>query len=134
MTKSEFNLIRFAIFVLNFAVSAFVVILCIVESVEYDPVPNLICSVPFTIYALCEWIAVYRKDRVIERRLGWANLAFAAFVGFGLVTNVGEALMFDPDLDVIFLAWFALIGTTLVTYLAFSGWMRLRWTRKELDT
>ena len=84
---------------------------------------------PSLIYSLCEWLVLYRRRVTIERKLGFVNLACAAFVVFGIVTNVGEALMDEIPLDITFLFWFAVIGGSIVAYLISCGLCRLRWTR-----
>lgn len=86
-------------------------------------------SAPTAIYAFCEWQVLYRRRASTERNLGIANLACAVFAAFGVVTNVGEALMSDDPPGFQFLFWFTLIGVAITAYLAASGLCRLRWTR-----
>jgi len=88
-------------------------------------------TAPIAFYAFCEWLVLYRRNGSTERKLGFANLACAAFGAFGVVTNVGEALMSGDPPTFQFLFWFILVGVAITGYLVASGWCRLRWTRSS---
>lgn len=87
------------------------------------------CLLPFTVYGWAEWYVLYHLHESKERTLAYWNLGAAAFVTFGIVTNVGEALMDDGPLDLQFMFWFTLIGISIAAYLAACGWRRLKWAR-----
>ena len=86
-------------------------------------------AVPVAMYAFCEWVVLYFRKRSMERKLGIANLACAAFTAFGVVANVSETLGTEGPTDFQFLFWLAPIGALITAYLVASGWFRLRWTR-----
>ena len=48
---------------------------------------------PISIYALCEWMVLYRRNTSVERVLGIADIGCAGLAAFGVVANVSEALM-----------------------------------------
>lgn len=116
-------------FVINFALATLFFIAC-VESIGAADNPfvfigGIMFVLPVSGYAFAEWVCWYRKRHWLFRPLGILNLLFAAFILFGLVKNVGEALMSDEPVDL----WFVLIcgtGLTLVAgYLAWCGWRRV---------
>ena len=86
-------------------------------------------AAPIAFYAFCEWLVLYRRRGSTERKLAIANLGCAAFAAFGLITNVGEAVMSDDPPGFQPLIWFTLIGVAITAYLVASGLCRLRWTR-----
>lgn len=127
-------MLRLVLAFLNFAVSVFFAISCVVAVVVHERPFQLLGGImlflPFSIYALCEWMVLYRRKTSIERSLGIANIACAGFAALGVVTNVSEALMEDGQPDMQFIYWFSLLGGATACYLGFSGWFRLRSTRK----
>ena len=120
---------------LNFAASIFFAISCIVAVVAHERPFQLIGGVmfflPLSIYALCEWMVLYRGNTSVVHALGIANNACAGLATFGIVTNVSEALKVEGPLDMQFIYWFSLIGGSIATYLGLSGWYRLRSTRER---
>lgn len=92
---------------------------------------GILFGAPFAFYAFCEWRVLFYRKTSTERKLGIANLAFAALVALVVVVNLdpGEARSRDAPADWQFLIWLAIIGGTTTLYLVASGWCRLRWTR-----
>ena len=117
----------------NFAVAVLFSISCVISVAApespFQFLGGLMFAAPIAFYALCEWLVLFRRRVSTERKLGIANLACAAFATFGVVTNVGEAVMSDDPPGFQFLFWFTLIGACITAYLIASGWCRLRWTR-----
>jgi hypothetical protein len=107
----------------------FLIYACI-ESV-LDPVSvfalmgGVIFFLPILLYALGEWAAFFRSNRRIERQLGFLNLVGAGFVAFGIITNVGEAIIYRFPIEATWLLSFLLIGFTLFAYLALCGVFRI---------
>lgn len=127
----EFNLLRFALFLVNFSVAAVLLFACIFAIAKPGSPFAFIGAVvglpPLVVYTLSELVAYYRRNHSIERKLGYANLGCAIFVAFGVITDVGEALLTESQqVDVRFLSWFILIGLVIIAYLIFAGYMRLR--------
>lgn len=125
--------IRVAFALINFCVATFFAINSVV-GIAAPETPgaffgSILGLLPFSIYGWSEWCVLYHLQSSKERILGYWNLGAAAFVAFGIVTNVGEVLMDDGPLDVQFLFGFTLIGGSIAAYLAVCGWSRLKWTR-----
>ncbi|MDB2687398.1 hypothetical protein N9Y42_09325 [Mariniblastus sp.] len=133
--SSSRSLISLVLAFLNFAASTFFAISCVVAVVAHERPFQLIGGImfflPLSIYALCEWMVLYRRNTSVERVLGIANIGCAGLAAFGVVTNVSEALMAEGPLDMQFIYWFSLIGGSIATYLGLSGWYRLRSTCVE---
>lgn len=87
--------------------------------------------VPFLAYGVAEWIAWYRRRQSMERKLAYANLGCAAFIAFGVTTNIGESLTYSEQIPWSLLAIFASIGSAMIAYLTACGLLRLRWTRNS---
>jgi hypothetical protein len=83
------------------------------------------------VYGVCQWIVLYRRNSSVERKLAYVNLGCAGFVGFGVVTNIGEALIDEQPFNVSLMLWLAIIGGTVLAYLIACGSCRLRWTRES---
>ena len=81
---------------------------------------------PSTVYALCEWLVLYRNKISIERSLGVANLACGGLIAFGVIANLYEALTSNNPPGDTFIIWFVLIGRSITIYLFASGWYRTR--------
>ena len=128
----SYPIARIAFSLVNFAMAVLFAISCVISVAApespFQFLGGLMFAAPFAFYALCEWLVLYRRKASTERKLGIANLVCAAFAAFGVVTNVGEALMADETPSFQFLFWFTLIGTSIIVYLIASGWCRLRWT------
>ena len=124
---------RISFALVNFAVAVLFAISCVISVAApespFQFLGGLMFAAPIAFYAFCEWLVLYRRRASTERKLGIANLACAAFAAFGVVTNVGEAVMSDDPPGFQFLFGFTLIGVCITVYLTASGWCRLRWTR-----
>ena len=133
IVSSKREIVRLLFSLVNFATSVLFFISCVIAIATMESPGSFFGGIlgfaPLLIYSLCEWLVLYRRRVTIERKLGFANLACAAFVVFGIVTNIGEALMDESPLDFTFLFWFAIIGGSIFAYLIACGWCRLRWTR-----
>ena len=81
---------------------------------------------PVGCYIVAEWICWYRRRDWLKRPLGILNLLLSAFFLFGMVTNLGEAMIADGPIDVGFIALFVVGFGLIVAYLAFCGWRRIR--------
>ena len=131
----RYSVPRVLFFLLNFTVAVFLFISCVivvaVPTTPFSFLGGIVGFCPILAYGICEWLAFYRRRVSIERKLGYANLGCAAFVGFGVVTNIGEALMADAPPGFLFFFWFLLIACAIIAYLVASGLCRLRWTRRR---
>lgn len=134
-STGEFSLAPFrgVFFAINFSTAVFFARVCVLSLfVAESPVQwlgGLVFLPTFAAYALCEWLAIIRKNRKAERNLGYINVVCSALCGFALVSTVGEVVFSNEPPDLRFLLWFTSIGFTLTVYLATSGWCRLLWAR-----
>jgi hypothetical protein len=81
---------------------------------------------PVGCYIVAEWICWYRRRDWLKRPLGIFNLLLSAFFLFGMVTNLGEAMIADGPIDVGFIAPLVVGFGLIVAYLAYCGWRRIR--------
>ena len=95
---------------------------------------GLVLVFPIAAYAVAEWVCWYRQRHWLYRHLGIVNWLFAAFWTFGLVTNIGEALMADEPVDPLFILIFNLGFAILAGYLGWCGWRRFRAIPSDLGT
>lgn len=82
-------------------------------------------AVPTTYYSVAEWIALYRQNRMLERKLGYANLVCAGLVGFGLITAAYESLATSSQ-QFFELKYVLLSMGFICLYLAVTGLYRVR--------
>lgn len=133
IVSSERGIVRFLFSLVNFAISVLFFILTVIAIVTMGSPGSffggILCFFPLLVYSVCEWLVLYRRRVSVERKLGYANLACGAFVAFGVVTDIGEALMDEGGVDFTFLFWFMIIGGLIMAYLVACGWFRLRCTR-----
>jgi hypothetical protein len=117
-------------FLINFAISTFFLIACVVSIGAADNpfafIGGLVFALPSTCYAIAEWMCWYRRRHWLFRSLGILNLLFAAFVAFGLITNLGEALLANEPVNPLFILLFGLGFTVFAGYLRWCGWRRIR--------
>lgn len=115
-------------FIINFAFATLFLIACIVSIVAGDNpfafIGGLMFVLPVACYVIAEWVCWYRKRYWLFRPLGILNLLLAAFFVFGLVTNIGEALMAEEPIDPWFILIFAIGFAFVAGYLAWCGWRR----------
>ena len=132
------SLLRVAFFLINFSLAVLFFIACVKGLIAPEMLVEAVGSVLFIVpaigYAVCEWLAFYRGQRVIERRLGYANLALAASVTVMVITGVGEAMTKDDPLEMRSLVEAVLRDGTVVAYLTASGWHRVKWTTGNSGT
>lgn len=125
--KRSFNETLF--FALNFSFSLLFFAGCVVSigvaDNAYAWIGGVILVLPTGIYATAEWICWYRNRSWLKRPLGVSNLFLAAFFLFGLVTNLGEAIMDSKPIDIGFAAVFVLSFVAISGYLGFCGWRRV---------
>lgn len=124
-------------FLINSAISTLLLIACVVSIGAADNsfafIGGLAFALPFACYTIAEWVCWYRRLYWLFRPLGILNLLFALFVAFGLITNLGEALMADEPVDPLFMLPFGLGFALFTGYLAWCGWRRVRATPTALD-
>ena len=116
-------------FVVNFAISALLFISCVISIAAADNpfafIGGLFMVLPVLSYAIAEWLCWYRSRHWLYRPMGILNLLLAAFLVFGSVTNVGEAVLADDPVDPFFIVIFGLGFGMFSAYLTFCGWRRL---------
>ncbi len=126
------RLLRLLFFLINFAVAVLIFVSAVVSiAVMESPgafFGGIIGFLPFLVYGFAEWVAWYRKRKLTERNLGYANLGCAAFGAFVVVTTIGEFFVDADPIDWPFFTVFTLIGSCIIIYLLACGWLRLRWT------
>lgn len=122
--------------VLNLLIALSLLVACLLAIVMRESagsfVGGIVFCLPFAIYSFCEWLAFYRRQVSIERKLGYANLVCAAFMTFAVVANLVEVFLNHATPPVDFLLRFATLGGMIVSYLVTSGWCRLYWTRERV--
>lgn len=136
IVSTQRGIVRVLFSLVNFATSVLFFISCVIAIATsegpgsfFSLFAGIFCSIPFLVYSVWEWQVLYRRRVSLERKLGYANLACGAFVAFGIITNISEAIMDKAHLDFSFLLWFTMIGGSIFAYLMTCGWCRLRWTR-----
>jgi len=117
-------------FAINFAFSTLFFVACVVSIAAADNpfafIGGLLFVLPVACYAIAEWVCWYRKRHWLFRPLGILNLLLAAFFVFGLVTNVGEALLADEPIDLWFIVIFGVGFAIVAGYFGWCGWRRFR--------
>jgi hypothetical protein len=126
---SAVSLLDSLCFVINFAFSTLFFIACVVSiSAADNPfafIGGTLFVLPIAFYAIAEWVCWYRKRDWLFRPLGILNLLLAAFLLFGLVTNVGGAFMADEPIEPWFFMNFVLGSALVVGYLTWCGLRRV---------
>lgn len=121
---------RFVFFFINFWLAVLLTLMSIVSvAVMENPsafLGGITMLAPTGAYATAEWFGYYRNRTSLERPLGIVNLCAAGFVMFGLIANIGEALMSEEPPSTEFLVGFAVIGLAIAGYLTACGLFRLR--------
>jgi len=116
------------LFLINFSTSLFVAVASayalIASEDQIERFSGGVLLLRFSLYALCELATLLKPTAFMYSILSTSNLGAAAFATFGVVANVGEALVYDNSLDFTFLICFVLVGGGVAAYLAFSGYYR----------
>ena len=103
---------------------------CLVSIVAGDNplafIGGVMAVIPVGCYIVAEWICWYRRQEWLKRPLGILNLLLSAFFLFGMVTNLGEAMIADDPIDVGFIFLFVVGFGAITAYLACCGWRRVR--------
>ena len=119
-------------FVVNFAIALLFFVSCVISIGAADNpfafLGGILFVSPVGLYAGAEWVCWYRQRHWLYRPLGVLNLLFSAFFVFGLVTNVGEALLADEPVDPLFILIFGLGFAIFAGYLWWCGWRRFHST------
>lgn len=117
-------------FTINATFSLLFFMACLVSIAAGDNpfafIGGVIAVIPVGCYTLAEWICWYRRQDWLKRPLGILNLLLSAFFLFGMVTNLGEAMIADDPIDAGFIILFIVGFGAIVAYLAFCGWRRIR--------
>lgn len=117
-------------FTINLAFAILFALACAISIVVADNpfafLGGIMFVVPIGCYAIAEWVCSYRERDWLYRPLGIVNLIFSAFLVFGGVTNIGEALLDDEPVDPIFILLFGLGFALVAGYLGLCGWRRIR--------
>jgi len=129
------------IFAINSLVSVVFVFMCIVGIVSsfftYVRPFVFIGSVAFLpvpiVLLVFEWNGVIRKRANYLKRLSFMSFFFSAFVAFGYVSNVFEAISSEDQLSVSFMLWFSFIFIILFAYGIFVGVYRLKLSKRWLS-
>jgi hypothetical protein len=126
---------RITFFALNFSVGLLLLVSCVIAIITatyFAPfLGGIILFPPVLIYTAVECVAFVSRSRVCERALGYANLAGAVFATFGVISNIGEAVMGSERPAMHFFLYFTLVGGAIIAYMTACGFYRLRSTRKH---
>jgi hypothetical protein len=123
-------------FVVNFLIATLIFI-CAAVSIAMAANPyaffgGIVIVLPVLCYAIAEWLCWYRDQHWLLRPLGILNLLLAALCAFGIITNIGEAIMADDPVSPLFIL-LLVSGFTLVTgYLGWCGWRRFHLAQTAL--
>jgi hypothetical protein len=128
--QSSTRLLDTLCFGINISIASLLCIDCVVAiftaNTPHTFLGAVVCVIPSGWYAIAEWQCWYRKRLKLLRPLGMLNLALAALFTFGLVTNIGEALLVNKHVDPLFLLIFGLCFASIAGYLAWCGWRRIQ--------
>lgn len=97
------------------------------ETTPYSFMGGIVLLPPSVAYTYLECRAFHRKDRTLERRLGWVCMGMAAFA---LFVTVSAALAAPGD-EPVTKYWVGAVGLTITLYLSLCGWERVRQRSKD---
>ena len=125
-TADHWSVAGTVFFAINFAVAAFLLVICIVAVVQaetpYAFLGGIMLLPAVTVAAIMEWVAWYRRKYALEKILGGLCFGVGALAMFGVVANVAEALQTSwPD----GFEWFVGIGLTIAWYFVICGAWRV---------
>lgn len=122
-------------FVINFAVSTFLFIVSVFSILSAENafafLGGLFIVLPAGCYAVAEWVCWYRQRLRLLLPLGIINLMLAAFLGFGLIVNIGEALLAKEQMGSLYIFIFGVIWSSVNGYVAWCGWRRVFICRRQ---
>lgn len=92
------------------------------ETTPYSLMGGVLLLPPSLAYTYFEWRAFHRKDRTLERRLGWVCMGMAALALFVTMSTAFAV----PEGESATRYWFEGIGLAITLYLSLCGWERVR--------
>ncbi len=76
------------------------------------------------------FISIFRRSEGVSFGVAVLYFLAAGLAAFGMVTNVGEALLDDAPGKWMFLLVFSVVGLSITVYAVFCGVLHLRWYRR----
>ena len=131
--KSNSRTMRTLFFIINFTGAILFMMACVVAvgqaASPFSFLGGIMFFPPAATFAIAEWVAWYRRRYVLEKVLGGLCLGLCAFSAFGVVVNVGEALLSSWPSG---FEWFVVIGLAIASYFGVCGVYRL-WYRRAAN-
>jgi hypothetical protein len=126
---------RFLFYIVNFSLGTFFLLGClgtiVVFLFGYANPRVLLASLVFLPFpaglVLLEWLGFRRNIESMDVATGVVCLAVAAFAVFGVIANVGEAIISDWLRG---FGWFVAGGIAVAGYFALCGTLRIKWGRR----
>ena len=82
----------------------------------------------FLVIAVVQYRAVYRPKVNAAHVMMGSSYGGAAICVFGTIANIGEALLYGKDANVLFLLTFGIVGVSIAIYFVMLGVLHQRWT------